>query len=138
MKTELPPDVFFRPDLRLMIFRPRGVLDEKTVDQVVTFLEKEEDQADECFNRFVDLSKLDSIELSFDYLVRISLHRRLSVMKRPRVKSAFFVTNEQASHIADTHALLTDHSPLQVEVFHEVPAAARWLGVSPENLLIPE
>ena len=138
MKTELPPDVFFRPDLRLMIFRPHGVLDEKAVDQVVTFLEKEEEQADQCFNRFVDLSKLDSIQLSFDYLVRVSLHRRLSSMKRPRVKSAFFVTSEQAAHVADTHALLTDHSPLQVEVFHEVAAAARWLGVSPENLRIPE
>ena len=105
MKTELPPDVFFRPDLRLMIFRPRGVLDEKAVDQVVTFLEKEEEQADQCFNRFVDLSKLDSIQLSFDYLVRVSLHRRLSSMKRAPVKSAFFVTSEQAEHVADTHEL---------------------------------
>jgi hypothetical protein len=45
------------------------------------------------------------------------------------VKSAFYVSSSDAAHYAKLHALLTDHSPLQVSIFTELEAAAKWLGV---------
>lgn len=135
---KLPPDVLFHHDLRLMVFRPRGVLNQKVVDTIVAFLEDEETKAEKPFNRFSDLSKLDSIRLDFDYVVRVSLHRRLSYMKHPPVKAAFYVTNSEAAHIVNIHILMTDHSPLQCAMFDEISAAAKWLGVSDENLRIGE
>jgi hypothetical protein len=33
-----------------------------------------------------------------------------------------------------THAIMTDHSPLQVKMFEEREAAATWLGVSINSL----
>ena len=41
---KLPPNVFFRPDLWLMIFRPQGILNEKRVNTIVAFLEEEEER----------------------------------------------------------------------------------------------
>ena len=35
---KLPPDVEFHEDIRLLIYRPRGLLDEASVDRVVTVL----------------------------------------------------------------------------------------------------
>jgi hypothetical protein len=137
-KIKLPRDVLFHHDLQLMVFRPRGILDEKVVDEIVAFLEKAEEKADKPFNRYSDLSKLKAIHLDFNYVVRVSLHRRLTYMKRPPVKSAFFVSNEETAHIVDIHILMTDHSPLQVAMFRDVPAAAQWLGVSAEDLQIGE
>ena len=138
MKLKLPSDVVFDHDLRLMIFRPRSVLNEKVVDEIVAFLEKIEASSDKPFNRYSDLSQLEGIDLNFDYVYRISLHRRLTFMHQPPVKSAFFVTTEEAAHIIDIHILMTDHSPLQVAMFRDVPAAAQWLNVSPEDLEIGE
>src|SRR5438045_1646600 len=108
MKMKLPPDVLFHHDLRLMVFRPRGILSPKVVDPIVTFLEAEEAKAEKPFNRYSDLSQLEWIKLDFDYVTRISLHRRLSYMKYPAVKSAFYVTNEEAAHIVNVHILMTD------------------------------
>ena len=53
------------------------------------------------------------------------------------MKSAFYVASSDAEHYAKLHALLTDHSPLQVSIFTELEAAAKWLGV-PIELLMPQ
>jgi len=138
IKMKLSRDVLFHHDLRLMVFRPRGILDEKRVDEIVALLEREEKRAHREFDRFSDLSKLDAIRLSFQHVVRVSLHRLLSYSKHPPVKSAFYVTSDEAAQIVNIHAIMTDRSPLQVAMFRDLTAAAEWLGVSVENLRIGE
>lgn len=130
----LPPDVIFHHDLRLLVFRPRGILTEKEVNRVVEFLEIEEDRAQMPFNRFTDNSKLDAIDLDFNFVFRISLHRRLVYSKRPLVKSAFYVNSPAVARIVKLHSILTDRSPLQVKMFKDFATAAKWLGVSVETL----
>jgi hypothetical protein len=129
-----PPCAFFRPDLRLMIFRPHGVLDEELVVTIVAFLEKEEERAKHPFNRFSDFSRLDAIALDFNSVLQVSLHRRLSYAKRPPVKSAFYTPNEAAAKIVRVHALVMAASPIRVEMFTQISKAAEWLGVTPRDL----
>ena len=134
---KLPPDVTFVEAHRLLIWRPRGVLDEAVVNKITAFIGEEELIFSEPFNRFCDMSALDAVDLNFEYVFRVALHRRLSYKGRPSVKSAFFVTNPDAAHYVKLHAILTDHSPLHVAMFEEREAAAEWLGV-PVELLIAE
>jgi len=53
---------------------------------------------------------------------------------RPSIKSAFFIMDPALAHYFKLHALLTDHSPLQVKLFEEKEQAAKWLGVPMESL----
>jgi hypothetical protein len=133
-KIKLPRHMIFHHDLRLMVFRPRGILTEKHVDKDVAMLEAAEDQAKEPFNRFSDLSQLKRIKLDFQYVFRIALHRRLKYAKRPPVRSAFYVTSEEAARVIRVHALVTDYSPLRVQMFEKIEDAAEWLGVSVDDL----
>jgi len=135
-KVDLLPWLSFHHDLQLMILHPRGVLDAAQVEKAVAMLELAEEHADKPFNRFTDLSHIDAVDLSFEFVFRVSLHRRLSYADHPPVKSAFYVTNEETAHVAKTHALLTDHSPLYVRVFTEPDPAANWLGVSVGQLAL--
>src|SRR3954469_13534090 len=100
MKTELPPDVWFHPGPRLMVYRPRGILTEDRVLAVVDFLEKVEDQAAKPFHRFTDLSKLDALDLEFKSIIRISLHRRLTYGQQAPIKSASKVPGRGAAGVA--------------------------------------
>jgi hypothetical protein len=134
MKMKLPPNVLFHHDLRLMVYRPRGILNEKEVRTIVEFLEKEEDRAQAPFNRFTDNSKLDAVDLNFEFVFRISLHRRLLYAKRPPVKSAFYVNSPAIARVVKMHAILTASSPLEVRMFKDFASAAKWLGVSEETL----
>jgi hypothetical protein len=127
---KLTPDVHFDEDLRLMVFRPRGILDAKAVVALVRYLEEEEDRAHEPFNRFTDTSKLDALDLDKRFVYRIALHRRRSYMGRPPVKSAFYITSDAAARYVKIHAEGTEHSPLRVRMFKELEHAAEWLGVA--------
>ena len=60
---KFPPDVEFNEDLRLLIYRPRGVIDEAAVKGVVSAVEDLEATVQEPFNRFwirLKLTKLSS------------------------------------------------------------------------------
>jgi hypothetical protein len=35
---KLPPDVEFHEDIRLLIYRPRGLLDETTINRIVSII----------------------------------------------------------------------------------------------------
>src|SRR5713101_7909997 len=129
-----PSDVEFLEEAHLLIWRPRGILDEAAVNKVLIDLLRREAMAAKPFNRFSDLSGLESFHLTFKYVFHVALYRRLSYIGREPIKSAFYVTHPEAAHLVRIHALLTDHSSLKVDMFEEREAAAKWLGV-PLNLL---
>jgi hypothetical protein len=130
-----PPDVEYLEHVHLIIWRPRGVLDEAKVNSVLVELVRRETMAAQPFNRFSDLTGLKSFHLTFKYVFHVALHRRLTWAGREPVKSAFFVTEKGAAHIVKIHALLTDYSPLKVEMFDKLEAAAEWLSVPLETLI---
>jgi hypothetical protein len=132
---ESAPDVQFHEDLHLFVWRPRGILDEDAVNQVLVELLRREAMAALPFNRLSDLSLVESFHLTFKYVFHVALHRRLSYIGRERIKSAFYVSHPEAAHIVKIHALMTDLSPLNVEMFEELEAAAKWLGVTVESLI---
>ena len=131
---KLTPDVEFHEDIYLFIHRPRGLLNEATINQVVSALGDLEDKLQEPFNRFLDTLAADEVELNFKYIIQISLHRRLSYAGHPPVKSAILATDSTIVHYGRLHAVLTQGSPIKVRVFHDRKEAADWLGVPIERL----
>ena len=134
MKMKLPRDVLFHHDLRLMVWRPHGVVNEKSVNRIIEFMGKLEAESNEPFNRFTDALSIEAIDLNFRYVFHVSLFRRLSYANRPPVKSAILVTNDGMAHYSKLHRILTQGSPLQVRIFENRSDVAKWLGVSIETL----
>jgi hypothetical protein len=130
----LPPDVEFHDDIRLLIYRPSGVVDEAAVKRIVSVLEDLEEKLQRPFNRFTDTLGADEVELNFKYVIQVSLCRRLSYAGHPPVKSAILATDATMIHYARLHALLTQGSPINVRVFKDRQEAANWLGLPIERL----
>ena len=126
---KLPPEVQFYEDVHLFVWRPRGVLDEAAINNVLGPLEDLEAKLQAPFNRFVDTLAADEIELNFKYVIHVSLHRRLAYADRPPVRSAILATDATAIHYGRLHALLTQGSPIKVRVFQDREEASQWLGV---------
>jgi|SRR6266850_3157646 len=133
---KLPAHVLFRKEFSLILWRPRGILDQSLVNEIVAFIEGAEKNAGKPFNRFADLSALDAVDLNFRFVFYVALGRRLSAARNPPVKSAFYITSPATAHYAKLHAMLTDYSPLDVALFTERAAAARWLGLPLEALIV--
>ena len=132
---KLPPaDIQFHEDVRLLVWRPRGVLNEAALKHIMTLLRDLEATSDEPFNRFTDGQLLEAIDLNFRYVFDFALSRRLSYAGRPPVKSAILVTGVTFAHYSKLHAMLTQGSQIKVRIFEEREAAAKWLGVPVELL----
>ena len=126
---KLPPDVEFYEDIRLIVWRPRGLVDKAAVNKIITVIGELETMSKEPFNRFSDTVRADAVDLNFEYIIHVSLYRRAFYGKRPAIKSAILATDATLIHYAKVHALLTQGSPINVCVFQDRKEAAQWLGV---------
>jgi precorrin-6x reductase len=133
-EIKLPPDIEFHDDIRLLIYRPRGLLSEQSVNRIVSVIEDLEENLQQPFNRFFDTLGHDEVELNFRCIIQISLHRVLSYLNRPPVKSAILATDNTIIHYCQLHAIITKDSPINVRIFKEREEAAQWLGVSLQRI----
>jgi hypothetical protein len=133
-----PPsaDIQFHEDVRLLVWRPRGVLNEAALKHIRELIGDLEATSDEPFNRFTDGQALDAIDLNFRYVFDFALFRRLSYAGRPPVKSAILVSSLTLAHYSKLHEMLTRGSSIKVRIFEDREAAAKWLGVPVELLII--
>jgi len=132
---KLPPDVEFHEDIRLLVYRPRGLVNKAAVNKIVSVVGELEATLKEPFNRFSDTVAADAVDLNFEHIIRVSLYRRLFYGNRPPIKSAILATDSTLIHYGKVHALLTQGSPINVRVFQDRKEAAKWLGV-PIELLV--
>ena len=133
-----PPstDVQFHEDVRLLVWRPRVVLNEAALKHIRELIGDMEATSDEPFNRFTDSQALEAIDLNFRYVFDFALFRRLSYAGRPPVKSAILVSSLALAHYSKLHEMLTRSSSIKVRIFEDREAAAKWLGVPVELLII--
>ena len=134
---KLPPDIQFHEDIHLLIYRPRGLLNEATVNKVINVIGDLEARLEEPFDRFSDTLGHDEVELNFKYIIHVSLYRRLTYANRPPIKSAILATHSTIIHYGKLHALLTQGSPINVRLFEDRQEAAQWLNV-PIARLMPD
>src|SRR5438309_11433435 len=130
--VKLPLDVEFYEDIRLIVWRPRGLVNKAAVNKIITVLGELETALKEPFNRFADTVAADAVDLNFEYIIRVSLYRRAFYGERPPIKSAIFATDPAAIHYASLHALVTQGSPIKVRMFEDRQKAAQWLNVPVE------
>ena len=80
-------------DARLFSWRPRGVLDEATLNEILAFVVLQEGRFGQSFNRFTDLFQIDAVDVTFKYVFHFALYRRLARLGREPLKSAILVTS---------------------------------------------
>ena len=132
---KLAPDIEFHEDIHLLVYRPRGVINEQAIKKVISVVEDLEARLQEPFNRFSDTLGADEVELNFKYVIQVSLCRRVSYAGHPQVKSAILATDSTMIHYARLHAVLTQGSPINVRVFKDRQEAVEWLNVPIERLV---
>jgi hypothetical protein len=131
---KLPPDIEFHKDIRLLIFRPKGLINEAEINRVIGVIEGIEAASQEPFNRFSDTSETHEVELNFRYVIQASVHRRLAHKGRAPVKSAILATDSTVVHYARLLVLLTEGSSIKVRIFQNRGEAGQWLHVPVERL----
>jgi hypothetical protein len=131
---KLPSDIEFHEDICLLIYRPKGLINEAAVNKIIAVIEEIEAASTEPFNRFSDASEVHEVELNFQYVIQVSLHRRLTHKGRAPVKSAILARDATLIHYARLLAVITQGSSIKIQVFQDRQEAAQWLSVPLELL----
>jgi hypothetical protein len=125
-----PLGVQFHEAQRLLVWRPRGVLNQEVISDIVAVLNELEVELHAPFNRFSDTSGIDQIDLNYEYIVGVSTYRRLAYAHHSPIKSAILAINPTLIDYANLHRLVTAGSPIEVRVFPDDRLEiALWLGV---------
>ena len=133
-----PFGVEFHAEQRLVLWRPRGLLDENAVCDVVAALSQLEMELHEPFNRFLDTAGVSAVDINYEYVFTVSLYRSFAYAHRPPIKTAILAIDPTLVDYGRLHALVTGGSSIDVRVFPDDRAAvAQWLGV-PVELIAAE
>jgi hypothetical protein len=127
-------DVYMIERDAVMVGRPKGILDASEALQIVEFVEIKEIEMESGFDRFIDLTHLDSIKLSAGEVSKLADRRRKFKPNDIRVKSAFLATHPLSYGIARMYEQLLNSDRIEVHVFSELEEAAAWLLVNPQKL----
>jgi hypothetical protein len=128
-----PFGVQFHAEQRLLVWRPRGLLDEKVVGDAVAALNQLEMELHEPFNRFIDLAGVSAVDINYEYVFTVALYRRFAYENRAPIKSAILATDPTLVDYGRLHALVTRGSSIDVRVFpDDRPAVAQWLDAPVE------
>ncbi|MGB9157198.1 MAG: hypothetical protein WCB20_11955, partial [Chthoniobacterales bacterium] len=106
-----PLGVQFHEAQRLLVWRPRGVLNQEVISDIVAVLNELEVELHGPFNRFSDTSGVDQIDLNYEYIIGVSTYRRLAYGHHPPIKSAILAINQTLINYANLHRLVTAGSP---------------------------
>ena len=128
-------DVYLVPGDSLLVARPHGILDARTAEEIVTFLEIKEVEMETGFNRFCDLTNLVKMRLSPAEVLQLAVRRGGFNPNDIHVKSAIFATDILGLKIANLYKRLLNSPRIEVRVWSNIQAAADWLGVERKLLL---
>jgi len=129
----LPFRVQFHAGHRLLVWRPRGLLDEKVFSEVIATVGQLEWELHEPFNRFSDTAGVSAVDINYEYVFTVARYRRFAYADRPPIKSAILATHPTLVDYGRLHALVTGGSSIDVRVFpDDRPAVAQWLDVPVE------
>jgi hypothetical protein len=134
MRLPLPPDFEFHEDIRLLVWKPHGLLNRVAINKLISVIGELEFALKKPFNRFLDTVAADAVDLNLEYIRRVSLYRRRFYGNGPAIKTAILATDSTVADCGRLHASLTQGSPINVRVFQDRKEAAQWLGVPFELL----
>jgi hypothetical protein len=120
---------------RLLVARPIGIVNLSVAEQIVEVIEIKEEQIENGFDRFCDLTCMEGISLSCAEVFMLASRRRAFNPNSVRVKSAFLATNPLAFGMARMYEQMLNSPRIEVRVWIDFEAAANWLGVESDLLM---
>ena len=128
--------VEFKPEHRLVICRPQGIVDEFFTIQLLNFLLALEEVA-EPFNRVLDLTLATDIPLTSKMIQEYADARRKHTDHLAPFRTAIIGHRAEAETVARLYASSVAGSKMEIGVFPDVSTAAQWLNLPEDVLLSP-
>jgi hypothetical protein len=128
-------EFYFKSD-DLVIWRPTGTLDVPKIVEFLKFLDQSAVNKDQHFHRFIDLTKVDGISVSYTSLSNIAAQRTTYATRTlsRSVRMAFLISNSFTFGMARMYESILADDHYDIAIFRTIEEVAQWLGVDEEML----
>lgn len=128
-------DYFFKSD-ELVIWRPIGTMDTQKILDFIKFLNESSASKDPHFHRFIDLSKINGISVTYDSLSTIAAQRTTYATESlsRKVKLAILASNSFTYGMARMYESILADEHFEIAIMKTMEEVAKWLDV-PESIL---
>ena len=135
----VPGPFFLRyyPAHRLMAWQPQGTLDDLMLDQIAEWLVHIE-KAFFPFKRFVDFSRLTTVAVSADHVLKVARRRAEQFRGVEPVRTALFSEDWDAFGIARLYESLMENTLIEARAFRDRAKAAEWLAIPVDVLTLKD
>ena len=123
-----PADLRHYPAHHLVAWQPRGVLDDRLLDDIAEWLVAIE-KVSLPFKRYIDLSQLTNISLRTRHVLDFARKRAEQFRGTKPVQSAVFSDDWVGYGIATLYESLMANTLIKVRAFRDRLGAAEWLEV---------
>jgi len=123
-------EYFFKTD-QLVIWRPSGILDTVKIHEFISFVNECSKQGDPHFCRFIDLTQISGISVSYQDLYPIAKQRieYYDTTLKKKVRMAILVNNPLSYGMARMYEMLSENPYIDVNIYENADEAARFLEV---------
>ncbi|MBN2423764.1 MAG: hypothetical protein JXR46_13200 [Calditrichaceae bacterium] len=121
---------FFRTD-KLVIWRPEGSMTLEKIEKFIEFLNTNSGKRDPHFDRFVDLSCITEIAVSYEQLSTIAFTRKTYSQQKldKKIRMVFYVNNSISYGMTRMYQNLFDDKYYDIKIFKNLCEAAAFLEV---------
>ena len=133
-----PGDLRHYPAYNLVVWQPRGVLDDRLLDEIGEWLCHIEKAAPGPFDRFVDLSRITEVAVRTNHVFDFARKRAEQFTDAAPVKTALFSEDWVGFGIARMYESLMAGTPIDARAFRDRVEAAIHLGLPPEILKLED
>jgi len=136
---KIPGPVHLRhyPDYHLVAWQPRGVLNDRKLDQIADWL-FEIEKTSLTFIRFIDFSRLTTVAVRTRHVFKISERRLREYIGTTPIRTALFCNLWVGFGIALLYERLMKGTPIEARAFRDHTAAAAWLSVPADILTLAD
>ena len=129
-------EFYFKTE-NLVIWRPEGMLDASKISEFIEYLEEHNANRDQHFHRFIDLSKVAGINVTYTSLTTIASKRLLYAKDSlsRKVKMAFLAGNAFTFGMARMYESILGDEHYDIIIFETLQEVARWLEVDQSLLM---
>ena len=112
-----------------------NMLSAKTLEETLDEAQQFEQEKDYAFNKFVDLTKVDSVNISYDEMFVIAINRQIFIETlTDKFKTAVLVSTPLTYGLVRMFEMLVESEKITVKPFKNLQDAADCLGVDAELL----
>lgn len=129
---------YFIKEAELFIWQPKGCATLKTLNQFVEKIERCESDYPSGFDRFIDFSGLESINLNFDDIHQIAQDRKRDMKSDRTIKIAIWAPTDVAFGIGRMYQTIIFSDKIIVNVCRTIEEASAWIQREVDLLANPD